>query len=191
MAVAQGEIRSFLAVELSKEAREEASRFVSHIQSDFPNFRFIPSANWHLTLHFLGETPLERLEILKVHLHEGLKEMKPFTIALDGFGAFPDFKKARLLWLGVRGDLEPLERLKKELDRILKKLNFAIETRPFHPHLTIGRLKGPLRSISLTSHPVFRGVVINSINHLTLFKSVLLNQGAQYTPLETFPFVKV
>ncbi|MBI1978398.1 MAG: RNA 2',3'-cyclic phosphodiesterase [Candidatus Omnitrophica bacterium] len=191
MAVAREEVRSFLAIELSEKAKEEVFFFVESIKKDFPNFRFIPSTNWHLTLHFLGEIPLEKLEKLKVHLRDGLKEMRPFTIMLDGFGAFPDFKKARLLWVGVRGDLEPLDRLKKELDQILQKLNFEIETRLFHPHITIGRLKGSSKSTLPAFSPVFRGTVINFINHITLFKSVLLNQSAQYTPLETFPLVEV
>ncbi len=185
--MADATIRTFLAIELSEAIRIEAHRFVQTIQSQFFEFRFINPKNWHLTLHFFGPVDLEKIEKLKSRLSEGLSAVKPFSISLEGLGVFPDSRKPRIFWIGVGEAISELSVLKMRIDQVLQKMNFEIESRHLHPHISIARSKGQITSFSKPI-PNFKGRVIDQVQSVTLFKSVLSSQGAQYTPLEVISF---
>jgi 2'-5' RNA ligase len=86
-----------------------------------------------------------------------------------------------VLWVGVSG--EGLDALAGELDAWLgEELGFAKEKRPFHAHLTLGRVKnggGVDLLEGLDEHP-FGSCVAHEV---VLYKSVLQRRGAEYTPL--------
>ena len=180
-------IRCFLAVELSESLKQEAQIFVEGIKTEYPVFRFIPSQNWHLTLHFFGDLSSAQAEEIQLRLPDFLGKTQPFSISLEHMGVFPDERKPRILWLGVSGDTSKLLALKKQVDQALKKLRFEIEKRPFHPHLTIARSKNQFSKTALNLTREFKTKTIDSIRHLTLFQRSLSPQGAVYTVLKTFP----
>ena len=134
-------VRSFLAIELSRELKTEAQSFLDPIQKKLSGFRFVPPQNWHLTLHFFGQIELSKIEQFASHLPEFLFGIKPFSISLSGFGAFPSTHSPRILWVGINGDIERLLELKGRLDRALEKSHFKVETRPFHAHVTFSPSK--------------------------------------------------
>ena len=143
--------------------------------------------NWHLTLHFLGQVEPEKIEKLSSHLQNALSDIEPFSIFLEGFGAFPDVQKPRILWVGISGDLKKLSELKSRADQVLQKMHFQIETRPFHPHITVARSKDDAFLSFSESDQTFRGRAVDQVRFLTLFKSNLSPQGAQYTVVRTLP----
>ncbi|OGW85485.1 MAG: 2'-5' RNA ligase [Omnitrophica bacterium RIFCSPHIGHO2_02_FULL_46_11] len=178
-------IRSFLAIELSKTLKQEALSFVETIQDQYSNFRFLPIENWHLTLHFLGQINPDQLKSLQLELPKAVAQIKPFSISLEDLGAFPK-KFPRVLWLGVAGDRDGLLALKKCLDQILKKLHFEIETRPYHPHITIARSKGESKQTFLAPKQEFESKNFDKIHSVTLFQSILSPQGSSHSPLGVF-----
>ena len=182
--------RCFLAVELSESLRKEAQVFVEGIKTEYPDFRFIPSQNWHLTLHFFGDLPSAQVEEVQMKLPDFLGKTQPFLVSLEHMGAFPNERKPRILWLGVSGDTSKLLALKSQVDQALRKLRFEIEKKPFHPHLTIARSKNQFSKTALNLTRKFKAKTIDSIRHLTLFQSSLSPQGASYMVLKTFPFPK-
>ena len=188
--MARQTVRSFLAIELSKLLKEEARFFVETIQNRYPGFRFIEPHNWHLTLHFLGDVEPEKIEPLSSHLKNALAGIAPFSISLEGLGVFPNVQKPRILWIGVSGDIPKLLALKKQVDAVLQKLHFQIETRSFHPHITIARIKeGTRHEYSISDQTLtFKAKTSDEIRSLTLFRSDLFPGGAQYTPLQVFSF---
>ena len=181
-------IRSFLAVTLSEAIKKEAYLFVKTIQDQCSGFRFVDSQNWHLTLHFLGQVETEKIEELKTRLPKALTNIKPFLISLEGFGAFPNERKPRILWMGIKSDSDELLNLKKALDEVLREMHFEIETRPYHPHITIARSKEGTSTSLPSSSPMFKGRVVDQIHAVTLFKSDLSPEGARHTPLQIVPF---
>ncbi len=183
--MAHARVRSFLAIELSEAIKSEASLFVQTLQGKCQGFRFLDSKSWHLTLHFFGQVELEKIEKLGVCLQNALSDNKPFSISLEGFGAFPDGGNPRVLWMGVGGDLKKLSELKSRVDHILQKMHFPIETRSFNPHITIARSKGDVFLSFSKSEQTFKGHTVDQVRFLTLFKSDLLPQGAQHTALRT------
>ena len=180
-------IRSFLAIELSESLKREALSFVETIQNQYPAFRFLPPQNWHLTLHFLGHITPEEVKILQLALPKTVAEIKPFSVSLEGLGAFPK-EHPHILWLGVAGDTSALLALKKRCDQALEKLDFQIETRPYQPHITIARLKGQAPRSFLKPEKTFKSKNFDIIYNLTFFQSILSPKGLLYTPLSVFPF---
>src|SRR3989338_3648716 len=113
--MAQGKIRTFLAIELPDAIKQEAVKLVDDVRSRYPAFRYLPRENWHLTLHFLGDISFQQLESLKDGLRQVSEKNTPFEIRVKGIGGFPIGGKHDLLWLGVIGELEKLEQLHSDL----------------------------------------------------------------------------
>lgn len=86
----------------------------------------------HLTINFLGEIAnTERA----VEAMNGLKKYTRFTAHLGSVGAFPDEKRARVIWLGV-SDNGTSTKMAEYLCKELKNCD-----RPFVPHITLARVR--------------------------------------------------
>ena len=62
---------------------------------------------------------------------------------LGGVGAFPNFRRARVVWIGVATDPR-LELLHHDLEVACGEAGFEVEGRPFRPHITLARVRTPL-----------------------------------------------
>lgn len=186
--MAEQKIRSFLAIELDPSLITEVSNFVTQIKSRFSQFRFIPSTNWHLTLHFFGPLSSEELNRLSNLLPEVAFKVKPFTILLKGLGSFPNDLKSRILWIGVEGEIDKLMYLKEVLDQSLLKMKFPLETKPFHPHITIARSQQLINCNLSDSEKEMKFKTQPKIQKISLFQSELTPSGAKYSLLQDFPF---
>ena len=92
----------------------------------------------HLTLKFLGDAPEERAPALTAALGRAASGARALTLALGGFGVFPDFRRPRIVWVGIAPD-PALEILQDRVEREFAPLGFPTEGRPFRPHATLGR----------------------------------------------------
>jgi 2'-5' RNA ligase len=182
--------RSFLAIELSDELKLEAEAFLQLLKPKNPDWRYIPSANWHLTLNFFGDISREVLDRIKSTLPEIAKRIQPFSLSLKDFGGFPSVIRPNIFWLGISGDLDKLNVLKDNLDEVFKKLGFQIEARAFKPHITVARPKDRNKKSSSIVLPekIFIAKTVDQVDRLVLFQSILLREGARYTPLAEFRF---
>jgi len=137
----------------------------------------------HMTLKFLGDTDDERLPSLSAALHRAAAGTRPLPLALQGFGAFPDVARLRVLWVGV--EAEPaLELLQHALEREFATLGFPTEARPFRPHITLGRAKRDAKPAAfggleptLEALQFSETVVVESVD---LMSSTLGPRGATY-----------
>jgi 2'-5' RNA ligase len=103
--------------------------------------RWVPPANVHLTLQFLGAVPEERVAAVEAALGEAAAEARPLSLSVRGVGGFPNARRPRVVWAGLEGDVAPLAALVAGLGARLGKLGFPPEDRPFSPHLTLGRAR--------------------------------------------------
>ena len=104
---------------------------------------------------------------------------------LAGYGAFPNAREARALWIGVRQGTSSLARLARKLDSAARAIGAPRERRPFEPHLTLGRLRDPLR-VELERAPPAESVAW-TVSEVVLYESRLSNEGARHIPLARFP----
>ena len=145
--------------------------------------RWVPPANVHLTLQFLGAVPEERVAAVEAALGEAAAEVRPLSLSVRGVGGFPNARRPRVLWAGLEGDLAPLAALVAGLGARLGKLGFPPEDRPFSPHLTLGRardghgapgLAGALARAGQAEAAPWRA------SELVLFESHLSPRGPRY-----------
>ena len=104
-------IRAFLAVELPEPLRREVAAFQSELRSSGADVKWVEAENLHLTLKFLGKIETAQAASLKERLSAGLKGVSPFTVRLEGIGAFPKTTFPRVLWVGVGEGKERLVEL--------------------------------------------------------------------------------
>lgn len=192
-------MRLFLAVELVDEVREAAAAAASRLRQRLEaagrvDARWTPAENLHITLWFLGELDDHRAAGLAAALRQPFAS-DVFDVHVGGFGVFPPRGRPRVLWLGVDEGAEELRALHRELGGRLAPLGFEGDHRPFHPHLTIARVRdgGGRRALApiaaaLLDVPSEAGT--SPITAVTLFQSRLSAKGAQYDALLRVPLTR-
>lgn len=151
--------------------------------------------NWHagrllhLTLAFLGEQPVDRIDILTELMEKVGRQSARFRLQLEAPGAFPSFGHPQVLWMGVEPSMA-LIRLQRQLVQELESAGFTREIHPYHPHITIGRcpheLSRPDRQrvqAVLSKPPVVVGESGWEVDRMQLYESHYDEHGLHYTPL--------
>jgi RNA 2',3'-cyclic 3'-phosphodiesterase len=137
----------------------------------------------HVTLKFLGDTEETIIEDLHARMRDASAGIRPFTIKLQGMGAFPSLSNVRVVWVGMQ-DGQLLGEIAKKLDESLKDLGFDRDKKGFVPHLTVARarsgrnianVQGILRNNITTDYGEY------SVDRILLKKSVLSPQGPSYS----------
>ncbi len=187
------EIRTFVAIELSEEIKSELARVQGILKEKIatPHLRWVVPAKVHLTLKFLGNVPIGRIEEVTSALKEACVGLSPFMMEVSGLGCFPSTNTPRVIWVGVQEESGRLKRLQERVEESLATLGFKPEQRPFRPHLTLGRVKkqahvGARRIIGdIVSATSVGDLGQMEVGEISLMKSELLPSGAQYSRLET------
>ncbi len=173
--------RLFLAVALNDEVRHGLAAFLGERAIRLPG-RPTPPNNWHLTLRFLGSTDaLQRdrvLEFLDEHLI-----VQPFTLGFTGVGAFPKPSRATVLWLGVGRGSGDLMTMANVCEHAAISAGFEAEDRPFHPHLTLSRIRPPV-SVDGLIEQVGTFPLKMDVDRVTLYRSHLGRDGASYEVID-------
>ena len=171
--------RMFLAVAFDDEVRHAVAAHLNAAMDErrLPG-RIVRPENWHITLRFLGETSTLQADAIRAHLDQHLL-VEPFRLRLAGLGGFPRERKASVLWMGLAGDLELLNALAEECEAAAVRAGFEPEGRPFHPHVTLSRIRPPLDVREFIDMFPDNGVRLN-VEGVTLFRSVLGSAPARY-----------
>lgn len=183
-------LRLFVAIEPSELVR----RRLAGLRADLERMadrahgevKWVATENVHLTLHFLGAVPEDRLDGVKEAIAAAAGSAAPLHLELKGAGGFPNARRPRVLWAGLSGDLVPLAKLVEELGRRLGPLGFPADERPFSPHLTLGRARDSRGVIglgpALASAAEAPGAPWRA-TEVVLFRSYLSPRGPRYEPL--------
>jgi 2'-5' RNA ligase len=143
-----------------------------------------PPRNWHLTLRFLGAVDEVRYDRLLASIDQADLGWS-FRIGFDHLGAFPNPRRATVLWLGVGPGSAALGELARTVEDAVQSAGFPPEDRPFHAHLTLSRIR-PDRDVSHLVDSVHIPSVSFRATEVVLFRSELGGGPARYTPLESF-----
>lgn len=192
-------VRTFVAVELPVEVRDEVGRTQREMQH-LARMRYLPLGNslkWvapesiHLTLKFLGDVPEDALAGIGRALLSVVVGRSAVRLALAERGAFPNARSPRVLWIGLTGDLTALADLQHRVEQELGLLGFAPDNHGFSPHLTLARVReqaspSERRAVAelLAQAPASQALAFASA-HVSLIKSELRPTGALYQTLTT------
>lgn len=142
----------------------------------------------HITLKFLGDVSADSVVDIEQALRADLSPIPAFKTNLTGLGAFPHAGRPSVIWIGA-ANVEEFLRLSDAVEDALNPLGFPRERRPFHPHLTLARIKArPPRELpTLLEHHAETDFGSAAVDHATLFQSELTRSGPRYTVLHKFP----
>lgn len=185
-------LRVFLAVELSLNLCEKLTELQDQLQGKLPGINWVRPESIHLTLKFLGYVAPAMVEQLLTAIEPIRKSQAPVTIEIQGLGVFPHIRRPRILWMGCTGDRPSLFNLVSRIEGVLEPLGFPPEEKPYHPHLTLARIKHDNSKVgSLLVHSGWLEKPLNlgtlHIDRITLFRSELSPNGAEYSSLWTVP----
>jgi 2'-5' RNA ligase len=175
-------MRLFIAIELPEEVR----KMLAGLRRDMAGLRWVPREQLHLTLLFLGEVGEGELEMLYRAL--GQIRFAPFSLKFTRPGSFPRSGPPRVLWFGIAGH-PALEQLALRVKATVSACGIALEERPFHPHITLARIRQPEAGTlkDYIDDPLAINIPALAVREFVLFQSRLTQQGALHLPLKVFP----
>ena len=191
-------LRSFLALEIPPGLQRLIADRTAPVRRALPAplVRWVAEENIHLTIKFLGDVSPANLELLAEALQRETAGLPAFPVQVGGLGAFPNTRRARVLWIGLEAPRE-LFTLQRLTETVCERLGYEREQRPFSAHLTIGRVgqhAGPAEHARI--HQALEQVRIDLLGNpcldaLCIFKSDLRPTGSVYTRLYRLPLAAV
>jgi RNA 2',3'-cyclic 3'-phosphodiesterase len=207
--------RTFIAIEVPGEIRRQIRAYIDQLRAAFSDVRASWSRedNLHLTLKFLGDVEVSRIDSLSQACTHAARDVQRFELALTDCGTFPPHGKPKVLWLGIgyagvspaaspearaspsttsakieripEATENPLVSLHAAIERTCASAGFAREARPYHPHLTIARLREAKDSRALAERHRQSELAAKPfvVSEVVLFSSELSSHGSKHTPL--------
>ncbi len=184
-------VRAFVALQLP----EEVTEALWEVQSRLKNLDAMHGLKWvdpydaHITLKFLGDTPIPQLPALVEALDEVAERWEPFEVQLEALGAFPNVHRPSVLWIGVAEGEKPLTHLYNAVEVALKKIGFKPVRETFVPHVTLARVPSHWTQaqqrtmgelIGPSELPELPAFVVDGV---ALMRSTLTPEGAIHTRL--------
>jgi len=177
-------LRLFVAFDVPDDVRAGLAEAVETLRAQLSG-RWTPPQNWHVTVKFLGATWPRLVDWVTETCRTVATQHDGFPSALEGLGAFPNPRRARVLWAGLADATGRSAGLAAALDDALSR-EFAPEKRAFTPHLTVARFQPPaqvadaLEGIEVASRPF-------EVDRLVLYRSHLQRPAPRYEAIEEFP----
>lgn len=185
-------LRLFVAVHLGEAVTAALGETIAAVHDLAPRARWVPPANAHLTLAFLGRVDASTLGTIEAAVRETAARHAPFRLRVRGAGTFGGRRHPRVLWLGVDGDVTALGHLQRDLDQRLRMRmppGPGGDARAFRPHLTLARARGEgdamLAASAAALAPADLGEAV--VEDLRLYRSDLTPAGARHHVLLAAP----
>lgn len=189
---AEEPLRAFIALHPDPAARRRLAEEQSLFRALPSQVKWEPAANLHITLKFLGDTTRALLDRMAQKLESLVPAPRAFQGLVDCAGCFPDLRNPRIVWIGFGRDPEEIFPLQGGVEAIAEECGFARDRKKFHPHFTIGRVKGSggrkelaeaVRTAAWEPFPV-------RFEAVSIMRSVLQPGGAIHTELVRIPLAQ-
>src|SRR6204780_4844594 len=96
-------VRAFVAIRMSESVEDSVARSIDELRHSNDGVRWVPRANLHITLKFLGPAvDSHRLQQLTSGLRQLAAKTEPFEVSAVGVGGFPNLEHPRAIWVGLR-----------------------------------------------------------------------------------------
>jgi 2'-5' RNA ligase len=172
-------VRAFLAIPLPARLRQELAAVGRGIE----RLRAQREGTIHLTVRFLGD--IDDPAPVAAAVAPAAAGCAAFDLALRGLGAFPNARRARVVWVGLAAGDAEAGALAKGVERALAPLGFERERRAWHGHVTLGRFRSPRPLPQADPEREFGRA---RADRLVLYSSTLTPEGAVHEVVEEFPF---
>ncbi len=181
-------MRCFIALEVPEDLQDALGRVQAKLRAAGADVKWTAPRSIHLTVKFLGDMPGDDVPAVCDAMNAVAAQALPFELGISGLGTFPQDAPPRVLWAGIHGDIEPLNALVAGLEKeIADAVGIAPEVRPYHPHVTVGRVRssrGGDRLDRLMKDEMSKeDLGTFSADELVLFMSELTREGPMHTPM--------
>mgnify|MGYP000332869867 CR=1 FL=1 len=173
------EVRLFIAINFDEPNKDAIYHIMERLKSYTLQGSYTCKENLHLTLVFIGEVPVSKIDSIKACINQ--VKSKPFTITIGGIGRFKR-SGGDIYWIGVEKNSSLLSIYKQLCDQLIS-LGFDIENREYKPHLTIARRVTISNDFDETK---FSESVPNMdvlVQNIFLMKSERIKGKLTYTPI--------
>lgn len=173
--------RLFIAAWACEGVRARAREAEAFLRAHAQPLRFAEVQRLHATLAFLGMVDPEGLPAIERICRDAAAASSPFDVEVDQLGAFPNERKATVIWLGSRGEQATFRALAQGLRTRLASAGFRLDEKDAVPHVTIARAKAPveLPAVEIAATPW-------RIDAIAMVESRTLPSGPVYTTLRTW-----
>ena len=187
-------VRVFVAIPLPDEVLGALGDVQRRFSRGIPDrsVRWVRPEGIHLTLKFLGDTPVDRLPAVEAALGAVTTNAPAFTFAVGGAGCFPNPRRPRVVWVGIDEPKGRLMRLQGAIEEALDSIGFPPEGRAYQPHLTLGRItQSTSRGEAARVGEIVVGAAVAVLGQaraaqVNLIRSILKPTGAEYGTLAQF-----
>ncbi len=178
-------MRLFIALPLPGEIEEHLGKAIFALKQKKGKVKWVAPKNIHLTVKFLGEVEEDKLGEITSRLDNIAQNNEAIHSMVHNVGAFPNLFHPKVIWAGLEGDTDRMEKIAVEIEEAMAPLGFEREERRFKPHLTLGRIKDSrgmeemteyIGTFRMTPAPVY-------LDRIVLFKSTLTPKGPIYERL--------
>lgn len=181
-------IRSFIAFDIEDSGvLENITKIQRVLAGTGADLKFVEPQNIHITLRFLGNITSTTVD--KIYECMCRVQFTPFTVKIQGLGAFPNQRNPRVVWAGIREGAIQLRGIFEQLEPFLRSLGFAPDPKGFSPHLTIARVRSGRNKAQLVKRLMenvnFEFGTVKA-NCLRLKRSDLTPKGPIYTTLREY-----
>ena len=183
-------LRLFIALAIPTDVRKEMARAQSQLQRHAPQgaFRWTRPEQFHVTLKYLGDVPLEQVGPLEKAVSAVCAAFPPLPLAAHGIGFFPGAHKPRVIWAGAEDNTGRLAELHRQMEAAVRVFAPDERTERFTGHITLGRFKPGYRGS--INQVLERATVLQDrhfgdwcASEVEIVRSELTSQGARHTPL--------
>ena len=184
-------LRLFVAIELPGEVRQALGRIQHELQRlGLEKLRWVRPEGIHLTLKFLGATPVEKAPAIENALAMSIAETAAHELSLGKLGTFGG-GRPRVLWVDLEGDVDAVRQLQERVESEMNGLGFEREARGWSPHVTLARVRpetageaaGAISRVITEIEPPARVIPVHEVS---LMRSTLRPNGAIYERIAAF-----
>ncbi|GAC1540881.1 MAG: RNA 2',3'-cyclic phosphodiesterase [Candidatus Velthaea sp.] len=172
-----------MALALPDRVRAALAALADRLEAADVRARFVPPANYHATLAFLGAVMPNRLDALLEVMTRVSERHAPFVFRLDCLGAFPEESHAAIVWAGTSATPPAYLHLVSDLRTELAGLDLWFEDRAT-PHVTLARAHGSGGQLPLLEHWT---PIAFTAGDFALFESANAGEGVRYIIRQRFP----
>jgi 2'-5' RNA ligase len=187
-------IRSFISIAVEARVLEKIRGFqaelIKKVGKTANRVSWVKPETIHLTIKFLGDIPVNRINSIITSLQRAADGVEAFALHFEGLGVFPNFRKPRVIWIGISKGIDPLQKLHLSVEQELTKTGIPREKKKFSGHLTLGRIRtlgdaSALHDLLLSVASPVAG--LSAVRDIRLMKSELRPSGAVHTELGRIP----
>lgn len=153
--------------------------------------KWVAREQLHATLCFLGNVSTRAVPELATQLRSHVEFQRPMSIEVQGVGCFPNTRRPRVIWAGLKGEVGELIKLQAAVSRACANITKKPEDKPFSPHITLMRVKELSRQeataiSSIVEREASRRFGKWNLEQICLVRSEISSKGSSYSIVDRY-----